>query len=404
MLERVTIIPEDASLGSLAEALVYYGHVDVAFQTGHIVELVEQIGIDGVIRLAESEVLTFVYNYGVGAVMNDDASAFPHAFMTVRLHGTAAGRPIRGAADEIAEAFKTRLGRGVISRSNAQRLANAVEVRSNPPPVVSKAAIQDILDEKFLTLATQIVLQGKLPSYPNIPTVRARGHAHGDNFYIESNIDFALASALEVERTGEEKATFGPGHIAVSILAMRDEIYYCGGRDCDIWSSDLRSNLSRLRINSLISRVNGGKGTIDKFEEIVLSGRSFSKAVESGARSILDILQFAESQDTQKFKKWLRGNPANADLFAEYEKSKLATSSLISSLPFKSVKLLFFSGAGIVLEKVIGGTGIIGATLGSAVSNVAMGAADEVLMRHLSIGWKPNQWVTRTAGPFLRRE
>ena len=64
----------------------------------------------------------------------------------------------------------------------------------------------------------------------------------------------------------------------------------------------------------------------------------------------------------------------------------VTASSWVDKLPGKSLRFIFFTGAGILLD--VAGTGGVGTAIGVAAS-----AADTFLLDRMIQGWKPNQFV-----------
>lgn len=405
MLERVLILPkDDPALDDLAEAITYYGHVEVAYQNGHIASLVETIGIDGVIRLAESDLVDFVYRRSVDGVQTDNALLHPYSFVTITLQSRANGKRIRSVEDELRDAFDQRLGVGVIGRRQVRRLADAIYVREEHPKIIGQAALSDVRDQVFLRTVVPLILKAMAPDYPNISKVNVASIVSNDHFYVDTNIDFSLLNELRRNGGADQNDTIGIANLIVPLIGARAEMVYSGDRRCDIWADDTQSAALRTKVNSFISRLEGGRSNIDRFEEIAFSGRSFSAAISSGERTILDVLDFAEEDGTRRFKKWIKEGPDGGDLLAEYEKSKVVPSKMASSLPAKAAKIVLFSAAGAAIEGAIGGSGAAGAVLGSIVSDSVLAKADELLLSHLKLGWRPNQWVTGPASKFLSQE
>lgn len=398
MFERVVLNSDGLDAGALAEALVYYGHVEAFCLEGELIQLVKQLGVQGAIRLAESELVTLSYRQSVDAVQSDDGSLYPHAFFSVHALTRADGRRIRGPEDEIEYAFESHFGRGVIRRGDLRRLISALEVRQDPPAFVGKAAEADVADPRALTAGIQAVLRAKLPSYPNIDGVLARAHFSGWQFSVETNIRFDLAARL-AQDAGFEPLTISA--LLAPIIGVRTQMHYAGARMTDLWVDEVHSALLRVRVSSFINRLEGGRQNIDRFEEKVFGGRSFAQAVESGERSLIDVLQFAEEQQTRKFKEWMRDSRDGADLLAEYERSRITPSKFASSLPVKATKLVMFSSVGALLEQLASGTGFAAAVVGNVVSDFILNDMDRKILSQLQLGWRPNQWVSKSAKPFL---
>lgn len=402
MLNRVVILPDGLDLPSLAEALVYYGHVEVLYQNGSLCDLIEHIGIDGALRLAESDLVTFLYDFSVGAILTEDKDFLPYSFWNVYLTADEHGRRINNALDEIVLTAKRRLGAGAIPMSKLRRLAKAIYVRETPSTQVNEATLADIRDTDFLNRAIKLALAEKAPGYPLLTNVRVEAVEDGGKFLIQSNIDFKLANQLspEAETEGAPHVTYP--QLVNPISRMRSEMFFSGDRMCDLWADDLHSKILRERVNSFLNRIEGGRRNIERFEEFSLQGRSFKTAVESGERSILDILDFAELESTRKFKSWIVDQPPRGDLLVEYEKACISESGVTRSLPFKLSKLVLMSAAGTAVDSALGGTGLPGLATGIA-SSVAVDGLDELLLSRLKIGWRPNQWVSGSALKFLPR-
>lgn len=402
VLERVVLVPEYLDLSALAEAITYYGNVEAVYGSGHLADLVEKLGIDGAIRLAESDLVTFLYRRSIDAVHTDDSKLYPHSFSAISLHATAEGMKINGPVDQIAMEFTRRFGAGSIRRRDVTRLVDALYVREESAGAIGKGALSDISDQALLQACLRRILQIRVPDYPKIDSISAIIRLQDDRFHLDSNIDFNLANHLYRARVPPEHSTITPAYLIVPFLTMRSEMFYSGDRNCDLWAEEIHSELLRTKVNGFISRLEGGKKSIDRFEEFVFAGRSFSQAVANGERSVLDVLNFAEEDETRKFKAWIKDGPEGADLLAEYEKSKVLPSKMAASLPAKVSKIFLFSAAGAVIEGAVGGAGWRGALVGNLVGDTILSIADQTLLSRLKLGWRPNQWVANSAGPFLR--
>jgi hypothetical protein len=82
VLERITIRPSEPSvgptsvdLGALAEALIFYGRVHVVLNRNALTTLVEDLGPDLVLRLADAEEVEIDYCNNFTGVYTEDADA-----------------------------------------------------------------------------------------------------------------------------------------------------------------------------------------------------------------------------------------------------------------------------------------------------------------------------------------
>jgi len=156
----------------------------------------------------------------------------------------------------------------------------------------------------------------------------------------------------------------------------------------------------RAKVNSFIDRLTNGQKSIDRFQDIALAGRSFRQAYESNAFTISQIMDFVESKETQRFKRWISDAKPNADLLREYDRSNAADSAFIKSLPVRMARFVMFSSAGALLGNTLGGAGAAGALTGLAI-DWTVSKAEEMLFEQIKLGWRPNQWIAEAARPLL---
>lgn len=400
MLERVTIADNDFDLGDIAESIVYYGKVDLTATSGSFVKLINLIGIDETIRLAESENFTFLYNRTVPAVFSDTGRLYPHVFSGITLQSSEDGRRIDSVESELRTTLSRSFGKGTIPYAKIRRLSNAMVVREDASSVIMRGAFDDAKDRNLLSEMIRGLLSVLVPEYPKTNTTIASIEASGDSFLMESNIDFSLANNIYEKYVPKSHSSITPAFLLSHIAEMRWEMFYAGGQLSDVWIRPAQSTIFQIKVNSFSKRMQLAKGRIDRFEEMALLGRSFKKSVNSGGVSISEILNFVESKETRKFKQWITSSSPDADLLREYDKANATQSHLMSSLPARFVKFVVFSTGGALLDKAIGGSGIIGAAGGFA-ADWTLNSAEEMLSAQLKMGWKPNQWVNNSAAPFL---
>jgi hypothetical protein len=383
-------------LPAFAEALVYYGHVELICTCNDICSLIEKIGIDETIRLAESDLVTILYEFSNSLIMNESHRVVPHSIVLVNFCADENGNRIRNHHDEISNLVRRKFGIGSIPYQKVKKLTNAIISRPPTPNEVRKLVLEDIRDHNFLNNAMRLSLKSIIPEYPNVNMINFHSFFTDDYFDIKSNIDFTLARKLHPKnQDGDSEITYA---ILVSpIVKMRSEMFYSGDRMCDIWSDDLQSSLMVSRVSSFVNKIDRGSKNIDRFQEYVFQGRSFRESVESGSVTILDILNYCESRETRKFKKWMIEQRDSSDLLAEYEKARISESSLLKGLPFKAVKYLSLSALGLFLGNAFGPSIIPGL----AANAISEGIGDSIFSK-LDIGWRPNHWVSESRSRFFR--
>lgn len=295
---------------------------------------------------------------------------------------------------------RRRFGTGAIPARKIRRLMESVQVRETPNKNVTTAALSDMLDSDFLSQCVRFALHDMAPEYPFLNLVRADSVQDDSRFLVTSNINLRLANLLSKTKHLTEDDTITYPHLINPIYNVRAEMFFAGDSFCDIWASDLHSSILRHKVKSFFDKIDRGRENIDRFEDIKFQGRSFGVAINSGERTIVDILNFAESKSTRKFKSWLRERPSNGDLISEYEKSVISGSRVVSGLPYKMTKIVLMSALGTAIGHSLSGTGLPGLA-GGMVASFATDSLDDILLSKLNLGWRPDHWVSGPAKHFL---
>jgi hypothetical protein len=399
MMERTIILPDRFDLSEIAEALIYYSHVEILINHGNICDLIGLIGIDNTIRLSESDIITFIYERTHSVICSNENEYLPYSIASASLSEDKNGRRVKSVFDELDIFIKQKFGRGIISIDKVRRLANSIHERNIPSTQIHAASLTDIADNKFLNNVIRIVMAQTVPTYPNISHITCHSIVENGSFHISGNIDFQLANSLYPIK-GPNNLNFLNYQTLISpILKMRSEMYHSGDRNCDIFTSDLQSKVFTYRVNSFLDRVENPSKNINRFEEYKFRGRSFRRALSSGDVSIIDVLEFAESQENRRFKYWLNSLKANSDILSEYEVA-LRESPITSKLPYKVSKFAFMSVLGFILNPL--STLLVSNPLFSAIlSDIAVESLDGLLLSKIHAGWKPNQWVFKSANEFF---
>jgi hypothetical protein len=400
MLERVFINSAQFSLGALAEALVYYGHVDVELGANQIADIIQDVGLSGLMRLAESDLITIEYSPFTYGLSNEYENIYPHRLWTIHLADPGGRKKIRPAEDELGEFIARRIGRNKIFRKQIKRIFELNHIRTPLSPHLSKVFLNDLADRQFLEAAVKLHLRNSAPEYPDIDNISVNIEVGNDSFFIDSNIDMAIVGNMIAKQRNTEYSEIHPSWLVTPILSMRSNISQTGDRRSDLWYDDFQSRLMNLRVDLFLKKIDTSKQRIHRFNESKFFGRSFSESVNLGDISIMDILDFSESKETRKFKEWTSGLSANRDLILEYEKSRISQSKILQSFPFKTVRFVTLAGAGAALDNFVGGSGAIGAA-GGIAGNVVLSFAEEMLLSSLKLGWKPQHWVNDAALPLL---
>jgi hypothetical protein len=196
-------------------------------------------------------------------------------------------------------------------------------------------------------------------------------------------------------------AGFAPSTVIAAVAGAREKLFHAASRQAEVWVPQRLSSVVETRVNTLVQKALHDPAHIDRFQRVELRGRSFREAINSGERSVRDLINLLETPNAQRFKKWLGNLPPSAELITEYYRSVFGESPFVASLPFKVFRSTLFIGINTALGGLVDGTGTIGATA-SAVGGEVLSKGADYLERKLLDGWRPNQFVDAEARSFLK--
>ena len=119
MFDAVAIARSRADIGSVAEALVYYGRVTLAINAGSLVKFVQEFGGDNLLRIIDSGLLQLSYEQKVYMVTTVSNPIRVHSFGLLSAVQAVEGRAIGSVEDEIESIFIRELGASHTTRKIA---------------------------------------------------------------------------------------------------------------------------------------------------------------------------------------------------------------------------------------------------------------------------------------------
>jgi hypothetical protein len=323
-----------------------------------------------------------------------------HNFTAVSLAKTKDGESIRSAGDEIEEMLTRHLGKSRQVRQIAQRLADRIVERDFRGAIAEHAKI-DALDERFMTEAFRGWLAVVAPEYELPKDFSVRTQDAGAGLIVSSGIDFDALNNIYHRRFPD--ASIDHATLLECVQHMRKEILFASEADTDVWLEPGEAAILKARMDVLASRLTKSKSNISTFHDVEFEGRSFREAINKGERTVPQLLDLLERDETRKFKNWLKAQPVDGSLVKEYDRAIFSKTGWTQSLSYKFGKLGVFAGLGVAVDLSIGTMGlatVVASGLGAA-SDVAVGASDEFLLSKLGKGWKPNQFIEGPAKEFV---
>jgi hypothetical protein len=395
VFNRVRIAHDVFDVGAVAEALVYYGHVDVILTDGTLPKLIEAFGFENAQRAVELGLLSFAYQRQTLGVRTTDKAIKTHSFLTLQMSGTVDKRQINSHEDQIAEFLQRNLNRSQKTRDMAKWVASNAELLS-PSPQLLKQARQLLGDEQQRNASFTAYLKEVAPEFQMPEVINFTPTDFGnDEFMIATNLDFTEINKSYHRRTPPSHSTITPAFLISTLLDAKWDAYLAAKNESDIWIPSKRASVLQAQINVLAARTQKSQITLDLFRQVAFEGLSIREAVNEGRLKPSDLIDLLDTPDAKKFKEWVKAQPIDANLVKEYHKAVFSSPSWQNTLKFKAGRIATMAGLGALADAVSGMPGIattIGAAAG-VIADVVTGVGDEFVVGKLLKGWRPNQFI-----------
>lgn len=383
-------------LGELAETMLFYSRVHLLLNESTLTELVQRIGLDTLLAIAENRFAEIVlFRNGAATHTSTRGALQVHDFIVwERAKGPSQSRT---RLDVVHESFLRATGKKRQSRKAAYRFLEAATVTSVNADVpddrgISEFARLDIVDRDYLRRGVAALLEyltGQLPD----PGWRFDVTRTESGLLVNSNLDFGrLTRQLRAKHHTDSDLTLAL--LLDFFNQARLDLFQAARLQSELLTSSISSMLIRNRLTTAINLVATNRlSEVEMFQDMVLEGRRIADAVRSGHKSIDQVLRLVER--ARLFRSWLSDRPPEGELLREYYQAVTA-SSWAEKLPNKHLRFAVFTAVGVAVDIAIP-TG-----LGTAVG-AGLGAMDTYVVDRIGRGWKPNQFVDRELLPFVGR-
>lgn len=381
-----------ATLGEIAEGLLFYQRVHLILDRPVVTNLVEKIGMDQLLALLNRPGVSAVYCREMLGTMTQQVGALTHhSFVGMEMTGQTS-KPDRvqtplEVVHQILKATNSYSGRQ--ARKLAEIFFEKVPVRS----LMSKdfliqgkgladAATDDVYDLNFLHEAFSRTLQASegFAGFKTRLSLEVQPTQLG--FTVFSNLDLAETNLIRSRRV-PALGELTQAYLLNEILMARSDLMLASHYGSDFKTSNVGSEILDLRYGELMKRSGIHETQLNEFQTVVVNqGRSLKEVIDHGERSFTEFLALLDKATL--FKNWSSGVHPDSSMVAEYLK-EAANQGWIGSLPAK------------VLRYVIGG--VIDAKLPGA--SKAFGVADAFLIDKFMKGWRPNHFVEKRLKPFV---
>lgn len=384
MFKEITIKQSQSSsfdLGQIVECLLFYEKVNFVCSFAFYRELILQNKINTFLSLAEFENFTVHLEETILAFNKRPIIGIPNDCIQLAI--------VR--VDTLANRFERVIYDITKKKGYSERLTRKILKASNiieHPNNLSSFMLEDLNDQVYIK---RLIAHSLNHYHPEIEQKSEEIqfnviHIEGGGVILSTNIDMTLVKSLNPNVPFENLTFFG------NLIHSRDDIMTASRFNSDLLTSPLNTSIISSKINTIIEKSTGNLNQINSFQDVHLpKGKSIAQAINSGHKSLSDFQLILEK--AEKFKSWLKDIDKDANLLREYHEA-ISKQTWIDKLPGKGLRWSFFTGTGLVIDKL--GAGGIGTLAGMGIS-----AGDAFLLDKICKGWRPNSFVNKELEKFL---
>lgn len=255
-----------------------------------------------------------------------------------------------------------------------------------------RAVLESLSDNISTEASVESLIRIAAPDYKHSEALRFKIERQNEGFYVDTNIDFAKLNESYHKVVSAEHSTVTEAYILALLQGAYQATYYAGTLNSEIAVAPIEQVIQAKAVEAIVRRHTQSKNQIERFADLTLAdAHAISEAVNSGAVSFASVVKLLDSAD--KFRHWLREQPADAALLRAYYQEAIKD-SWAEKLPTKSARWGVFTGLGLVVD-ALGAGGAAG---------VAISAIDTFLIDKLIKGWKPHQFVEGELRPLFEKK
>jgi hypothetical protein len=365
-------------IGALAEGLLFYGRVAIVGNTGTIRDLLVRIPPFVLLSLLRAGRVEFYYlsdQTGVSTTPMSDGRSL-HSLMRF-------SSPDHTIEKVGAQSFKVAAGSTGQARVGASQFAR--QLRPLDHGGFEQGSVLQALSENVSTEASvEALVRIAAPEYKSVYALRFRIERQNEGFYVDTNIDFNRLNESYHKVVPAAHSTVTEAYILALLQGAYEATYFAGTLNSEVAVAPIERVVQAKAVEAIVRRHKQSESQIESFVDLTLAdSHAIREAVNSGAVSFASVVKLLEAGD--KFRHWLREQPADAGLLRAYYQETIKD-SWAERLPTKSVRWCVFTGLGLAVDAL--GAGGLGTATG-----VALSAVDSFLADRLIKGWKPHQFV-----------
>lgn len=372
-------------LGSLAEALIFYGRVNI---------VATPVTVDFLLRRIHPRIFLGLIRSGRIALH------YQHELMGVTSRETIEGQVLhdlgRVSHDEPAEDHLEKLYRKVAGSSSTAKLDASKFVQTTS--IFDVAAFDhrelrnSLADVSTTERAVRHVLSVCAPEFQLPEPLQFRYVEREGFFAIETNLDFTRLNDVYHRRVSPKHSSMSVADILARLQGMNEALHISATFESDLATSTFESALLQKTIPSVLAGRQHHSEEIDHFfAETLPYPHALREAVNIGKIPFSEVVKLLESAD--KFRDWVQGKPYDARLLSEYI-AAISAESKLDKAPTRVARMLIFFALGELVDWKIGGA--LGKTVGLGLT-----VLDSLVIDKVTKGWSPNQFIVGELQPLL---
>ena len=385
---------QPVTAGQLAEALLFYRQVHLVLDETSLIGLVSCLGVNTFLEVLKRENLTASFLIGIPAAISHEVgpmSVYGFAFVASAAKNSEPGKKGKKFTYDVLE---EKLQRIPISKKDASIVIATLQAKvprkdlgddKFAGTLLSKVATDDVLNEEYFRKTVQIILSRSLPAHSIPSEFKIRAQDSDLGFYVFSDLDFHRLETI--------RRQFAPGAKELSVQSMLAAMFATctdlaiaaryGG---DFVASDLTSQVTRLRYESMLKRADLNRQELEQFQDLVLENcPTLAEAIDAGERSFVEFLELLDRAG--RFRQWINGVHPDRGVAKAYL-DEITRQEWIQGGPAKTIRYVIGLCAGLPGVDPAVGLGI--------------GLADAFGVDKVLGGWRASHFVDKKLSAFVK--
>jgi hypothetical protein len=403
MFEAVVIDREYFDPGALAEAMIYFGRVDLTVDRTSFQRLALAMTPPQLIRALVNGHLHLHFFDAHPAALNlvaaDGRPAFSLNFIS--MSGPGGQVPWETPREVMTESYLRKFGITKANRSFIEcvskytsfEIGGAQADAGTLDDLANSAILRDLATVYFRKFYTDIDLSDLKFHRELAPNQGVNG---SDELLLVADTGFIF------DATGEG-ARPNISNFAIELMGLNTIVKKSAAANTDIWLKPVASDLLNEKIIALKRLHDENSSQIGAFQSVVLDKLSFRQMVNDDLLSFEEILDLIENRDTQQMKAWIVSQKPGRNIVTEYHKAIFAKKPKLSLMQ-RVVEIVIWEGlSSTVINVLTGGLAAPLKPIISSVANVALNqakAAGTEAVVKASSGWTPREWVDGVVRPL----